>query len=134
MNYWLVKTEPGTYSWSDLERDKKTTWDGVRNFQARNHLKSMKKGDLVFIYHSGEEKAIIGTAKVIKEFSPDPKDKDWVVIDLGIEEKLKNAVTLSQIKATKSLSDMVVVKNFRLSVQPVRKEEFDVVSGLAGNK
>lgn len=134
MNYWLVKTEPGTYSWDDLEKDKKTTWDGVRNFQARNHLKSMKKGDRVFIYHSGEEKAIIGIANVIKEFFPDPKDRDWVVVDLAVDQKLKKPVPLAQIKAIKSLAGMVLVKSSRLSVQPVQQDEFDKVIGLATEK
>jgi predicted RNA-binding protein with PUA-like domain len=131
MNYWLVKTEAGTYSWANLEKDKKTTWDGVRNFQARNHLKTMKKGDLVFIYHSGDEKAIVGTAKIIKEFYPDPKEPEWVVVDLAADKKLKKSISLAQIKATKSLANMVLVRNSRLSVQPVRKEEYDVVIRLS---
>jgi predicted RNA-binding protein with PUA-like domain len=134
MNYWLVKTEPGTYSWADLEKAKKTTWDGVRNFQARSNLKLMKKGDVVFVYHTGEEKAIVGLAKIDKEFFPDPKDRDWVVVDLAAEQRLKKPVTLAQIKATKALSNMVLVRNSRLSVQPVRKDEFDVVIGLAAEK
>lgn len=134
MNYWLVKTEPGTYSWADLLKSKKTTWDGVRNFQARNHLKSMKKGDLVFIYHSGEEKAIVGLAVVIREGFPDPKDKDWVVVDLSADKPLKNPVTLARIKATRSLASMVLVKNPRLSVQPVKEGEFDEVMQLSAGK
>jgi predicted RNA-binding protein with PUA-like domain len=134
MNYWLVKTEPGTYSWDDLERDRKTTWDGVRNFQARNHLKSMKKGDRVFIYHTGEEKAIIGIADVIKESFPDPKAGDWVVVDLAADKKLKKPVPLAQIKATKSLAGMVLVKSSRLSVQPVQEDEFNKVISLAAEK
>ena len=112
MNYWLVKTESGTYSWGELEKDKRTTWDGVRNFQARNHLKDMKKGDLVFIYHSGDEKAIVGTAKVAREPYADPKDPAWVVVDLAADRKLLKPVSLAQIKATKSLSDMVLVQNW----------------------
>lgn len=131
MNYWLLKTEPGTYSWDDLVRDKKATWDGVRNFQARNNIKAMKKGDLVFIYHSGDDKAVIGTAKITKEHYPDPKDKDWAVVDLAPEKKLKKAVTLAQIKADKRLSSMVLVKVSRLSVQPVKQEEFDLILGLS---
>jgi predicted RNA-binding protein with PUA-like domain len=131
MNYWLLKTEPGTYSWDDLVRDKKATWDGVRNFQARNNIKAMKKGDLVFIYHSGDDKAVIGTAKITKEHYPDPKDTDWAVVDLAPEKKLKKAVTLAQIKADKRLSSMVLVKVSRLSVQPVKKEEFDLILGLS---
>ncbi len=134
MNYWLVKTEPGTYSWDDLERDKKTTWDGVRNFQARNHLKSMKKGDRVFIYHTGEEKAIVGIAQIIKEFFPDPRDGAWVVVDLAADKKLKRPVPLAQIKGTKSLAGMVLVKSSRLSVQPVQQDEFEKVIGLAAEK
>ena len=134
MNYWLVKTEPGTYSWDDLEKDKKTTWDGVRNFQARNHLKSMKKGDRVFIYHTGEEKAVIGIASIIKESFPDPKAGDWVVVDLAADKKLKKPVPLAQIKATKSLAGMVLVKSSRLSVQPVQEDEFNKVISLAAEK
>lgn len=134
MNYWLVKTEPGTYSWDDLEKDKKTTWDGVRNFQARNHLKSMKKGDRVFIYHTGEEKAIIGIANIIKESFPDPKAGDWIVVDLAPDKKLKKPVTLAQIKATKSLAGMVLVRSSRLSVQPVQEDEFNKVISLAAEK
>ena len=134
MNYWLVKTEPGTYSWDDLEKDKKTTWDGVRNFQARNHLKSMKKGDRVFIYHTGEEKAVIGIANIIKESFPDPKAGDWVVVDLAPDKKLKKPVTLAQIKGTKSLAGMVLVRSSRLSVQPVQEDEFNKVISLAAEK
>ena len=131
MNYWLVKTEPGTYSWSDLVRDKKTCWDGVRNFQARNNLKAMEKGDTLFVYHSGDDKAIVGTATVLKEGYPDPKDKDWVAIDMGPGKKLKNPVTLAQIKSEKRLSNMTLVRASRLSVQPVKKEEFDIVLELS---
>lgn len=131
MNYWLLKTEPETYSWDDLVKDKKTTWDGVRNFQARSHIKAMQKGDIVFIYHTGDQKAVIGTAKVLKEHSPDPKDKDWVVIDLAPEKKLKKPVSLSQIKADKRLSNMVLVRAARLSVQPVKPEEFDMIVRLS---
>jgi len=131
MNYWLVKTEPGTYSWEDLVRDKKAVWDGVRNFQARNNLKAMKKGDIVFVYHSGEEKAVIGIAKILKEAYPDPKDKDWTVVDLVANRKLKKPITLSTIKTTKNLSNMVLVKSSRLSVQPVREDEFTMVVELS---
>jgi predicted RNA-binding protein with PUA-like domain len=134
MNYWLVKSEPGTYSWGDLVRDKKTTWDGVRNFQARNNLKAMKKGDLVLFYHSNEDKAIIGTCKVVKEAYPDPKDKDWVAVDLGVGKKLKNFVSLTEVKANKKLADMVLVRVSRLSVQPVKPEEFDLIFELSEGK
>jgi len=134
MNYWLMKTEPGTFSWSDLEKEKKTTWDGVRNFQARNNLKAMEKGDSAFIYHSGEEKAIIGIAKVITPAYPDPHDKDWIVVDIAADKKLKTAVTLTQVKSTKALSAMVLVRSSRLSVQPVKKEEFEKIIALSAGK
>ena len=134
MNYWLMKSEPDVYSWDDLARDKKATWDGVRNYQARNNLKAMKKGDLVFIYHSNIGKEIVGIAKIIKENFPDPKDKDWVVVDIAPEQKLKTPITLAQVKADKRLSEMALVKAMRLSVQPVRKEEFDLVIALSEGK
>jgi len=134
MNYWLVKSEPDTYSWDDLVKDKKTVWDGVRNFQARNNLKSMKKGDSVLFYHSNEGKEIVGIAKVAKEGYPEPKDNDWVAVDLAPDKKLKNPVTLAQIKADKRLSNMVLVKASRLSVQPVKAEEFDIILALSEKK
>ncbi len=131
MSYWLVKTEPDTYSWDDLVRDKKTTWDGVRNFQARSNLKKMKKGDVVLIYHTGDEKAVIGRAKVLKEHYPDPTDKDWAVVDLAPEKKLKKPISLTQIKSDKRFSNMVLVRASRLSVQPVKDEEFDLIMSLS---
>lgn len=134
MNYWLMKSEPSVYSWTNLEKDKKATWDGVRNFQARNNLKAMKKDDLAFLYHSNEDKAIIGIAKIIKENYPDPKDKDWIVVDIAPVEKLKSPVSLAQIKADKRLVDMVLVRASRLSVQPVRKEEFEMIIKLSAGK
>ncbi len=134
MNYWLLKTEPDTYSWDDLTKDKKTTWDGVRNFQARSNIKAMKKDDVVFIYHTGEEKAIIGLAAITKEHFPDPKDKEWAAIEVTPKQKLKNPVSLAQIKADKRLSDMVLVRAARLSVQPVTKKEFEIVLDLSEHK
>ena len=134
MNYWLVKTEPETYSWDNLVKDSKTTWDGVRNFQARSNLKKMQNGDQVFIYHTGDEKAIIGLAKVVKEPYPDPKDKDWVVVDLVAGKKLKKPVSLSQIKADKRLANMVLVRASRLSVQPVKPEETELIISLSEGK
>jgi predicted RNA-binding protein with PUA-like domain len=131
MNYWLVKTEPETYSWENLVNDKKTTWDGVRNFQARAHLKNMKKGDVVFVYHTGDVKAIIGTAKVLSEPYPEPKDKDWIAVDLGPDKKLKKSISLAQIKGDKRLANMVLVRASRLSVQPVKPEEFEMILSLA---
>jgi predicted RNA-binding protein with PUA-like domain len=134
MNYWLMKTEPSTYSWDDLLKDKKTVWDGVRNFQARNNLKAMKKGDRVFIYHSMEDKAVVGIAKVTKEFFPDPKDNDWASVEIAPEKKLKHPVTLAQVKADKRFANMVLVKASRLSVQPVKPEEFDLIVALSEEK
>jgi predicted RNA-binding protein with PUA-like domain len=131
MNYWLVKTEPDTYSWENLVRDKKTVWDGVRNFQARKHIKSMAKGDTVFVYHTGDVKAIVGIATVSAEPYPEPKDKDWIAVDLAPKKALKNAVTLAQIKADKRLADMTLVRAARLSVQPVTPEQFDLVIALS---
>jgi|SRR6185295_139614 len=131
MNYWLLKTEPETFSWNDLVRDKKAVWDGVRNFQARKNLKEMQKGDVALIYHTGEEKSIVGIAKVTREGYPEPKDPDWVAVDLAPEKALKNPVSLARIKADKSLQKMVLVRASRLSVQPVAKDEFDYILGLS---
>src|SRR5262245_31863771 len=131
MNYWLMKTEPDTFSWDDLVRDKKAGWDGVRNFQARTHLKNMKKGDEAFVYHTGDEKSVVGIAKVTKEHYPDPADNDWVAVEIVPVKKLKKPITLAQIKADKRLSNMVLVKASRLSVQPVKSEEFDMVVALS---
>ena len=127
MNYWLVKTEPETYSWNNLVQDKNAVWDGVRNFQARSNMKAMKKGDLVFIYHTGEEKAIVGVARVVREAYPDPKDNAWVALDLAANQKLKKPIPLSQVKADKKLADMVLVRASRLSVQPVKEKEFEYI-------
>ena len=134
MNYWLVKTEPETFSWDDLVRDKKTVWDGVRNFQARSNLKSMMKDDTVFIYHTGEEKSVIGLARIVKAAYPDPNDNDWVVVEISADKKLKKPISLAQIKSTKKLSNMVLVKASRLSVQPVRPEEFALIVELSEGK
>lgn len=131
MNYWLLKTEPGTYSWDDLVKDKKTVWDGVRNFRARSNIKAMKKGDIVFIYHTGDEKAIIGLAVIAREHFPDPKDKEWAAVEITPKQKLKNSVSLAQIKADKRLTNMVLARVARLSVQPVAIEEFDIIIKLS---
>jgi predicted RNA-binding protein with PUA-like domain len=134
MNYWLLKTEPDTFSWDDLEKTGKATWDGVRNFQARSNIKSMRKGDLAFIYHTGDEKAVVGIAKVDKEFYPEPGDEDWVVVDLLPEKKLKRPVTLAEIKAESDLKQMVLARVPRLSVQPVEKTEYEKILKMAGGK
>ncbi|MGC1240111.1 MAG: EVE domain-containing protein [Chryseosolibacter sp.] len=134
MNYWLVKTEPDSYSWNDLVKDKKTVWDGIRNFQARSNLKKMEKGDVVFIYHTGDEKAIVGQGQVAKSAFADPKDAEWTAVELSAGKPLKKAVTLAQIKSDKRLSDMVLVRASRLSVQPVKQSEYDVIIGLSESK
>ncbi len=136
MAYWLVKSEPNTYGWDQLVKDKKTSWDGVRNFAARNHLKAMKKDDEVLFYHSNEGTEIVGIAKVVKEFYQDPTtdDKNWVVVDLKPFKKLKQPVSLSQIKLDKRLIDMALVRLGRLSVQPVTENEWDIVMEMAGEK
>jgi predicted RNA-binding protein with PUA-like domain len=129
MNYWLVKSEPSVYSWEQLTKDKKTFWNGVRNYAARNNLREMKKGDEVFYYHSNEGMEIVGIAKVVKEYYQDPttENKNWVVVDMKPLKKLKNPVTLSQIKSEPQLASMELVKNSRLSVQKVSAKEWDIV-------
>jgi len=136
MAYWLVKSEPFKYSWDKFVEDKHTFWDGVRNYAARNFMKAMKKNDQVFFYHSNEGVEIVGIAKVAKEAYQDPttEDEAWVVVDLKPVRKLKNPVTLAQVKADKRLKDMALVRLGRLSVQPVTDEEWDVVMELAGEK
>ncbi len=119
MAYWLLKTEPSTYSWDDLVADKKTTWDGVRNFQARNFLLLMKANDIALIYHSGEQKQIMGIAKVLTGPKPDPKDAKWTAVDLAPWKPLAKPVTLFAIKMRKSLSHIHIVKQSQLSVMPL---------------
>jgi predicted RNA-binding protein with PUA-like domain len=131
MNYWLLKTEPATFSWGDLLRDKKAVWDGVRNFQARKYLKEMKKGDCAFIYHTGDEKSIVGISIVTREAYPEIKEPAWVAVNLVPDKALKNPVSLARIKQDKSLQKMVLVKAARLSVQPVSSEEYKRVLELS---
>lgn len=132
MNYWLIKSEPNTYSWDDFVALGRDHWDGVRNYAARLHMMNMKVDDLALFYHSVNEKSVIGVAKVVREHYPDPTTDDdrWVVVDLVPVEKLKNPVTLEQIKKDDRLKDMVLVNNTRLSVQPVKAAEFDIVVGM----
>lgn len=132
MNYWLVKSEPFKYSWTKFNEDKRTFWDGVRNYQARNNLKGMKEGDLVLFYHSNEGMCVVGIAKVVREFYQDPTtdDTNWVVVDLAPVETLKNPVTLSQIKGDEYLKDISLVRQGRLSVMPLKVAEFDRISEL----
>lgn len=133
MNYWLVKSEPDAYSFEQLIKDKKTSWDGVRNYEARNNLRTMKKGDLVFFYHSNVGKEIVGLAKVTKEHYQDPTtdDANWVAVELSPVKKLTNPVTLETLKKHKTLSSMALVKKSRISVTIVQPEEFEAVLKLA---
>ncbi|WP_286756479.1 EVE domain-containing protein [Roseivirga sp. UBA838] len=133
MNYWLIKSEPNTYSYDDLVQKGQDHWDGVRNYQARNNLKAMKPGDLALFYHSVNEKAVVGIAECVSEHYPDPTTDDdrWVVVDFVPKQKLKKPVFLEDIKQESLLSEMVLVKNSRLSVQPVKKEEFDQILKMA---
>ena len=134
MAYWLVKSEPSVYGWDHLVKDKKTSWDGVRSYAARIHLKAMKKGDEVLFYHSNEGLDIVGIAKVSKEFYQDPTtDEDaWVSVELKPYKKLKKPVPMTVIKKDKRLSDMALVRIGRLSVQPVSEKEWKVIMELAG--
>ncbi|HZY81605.1 MAG TPA: EVE domain-containing protein [Cyclobacteriaceae bacterium] len=134
MNYWLLKTEPETFSWDDLVKAGKATWDGVRNPRARNNIKNMKKGDLAFIYHTGDEKSVIGIARVEKEAYPEPGDAAWLVVDLIPEKKLKNPVTLAEVKAESDLKDMTLARVPRLSVQSVEKSEYDKIVKMSNGK
>ena len=133
MQYWLVKSEPVKYSWEKFNKDGRTFWDGVRNYQARNNLREMNEGDLVLFYHSNEGKNVVGIAKVVKEAYQDPTtdDKNWVVVDLVPFQTLKNPVTLEQIKAEESLKDISLVKQGRLSVMPLKATEFDKILEMA---
>lgn len=132
MNYWLVKSEPHKYSWEKFNEQGRTFWDGVRNYMARNNLRSMKEGDLVLFYHSNEGKEVVGIAKVVKEFYQDPTtdDPNWVVVDLAPVESLKNPVTLATIKADEKLKDIALVRQGRLSVMALKREEFDHIVQL----
>ena len=126
---WIVKSEPFKYSWDQFVKDKKTFWDGVRNYQARNNLKAMKKNDEVFFYHSNEGLAIVGIAKVVKEAYQDPttEDERWVAVDLKPVKKLKNPVTLAEMKANEHLSNLALIRQGRLSVSPVTDAEWEII-------
>ncbi len=129
MNLWLVKQEPSKYSWEQFVIDKQTYWDGVRNYQARNNLQAMRKGDLVFFYHSVVGKEIKGIAQITREHYPDPTADDpaWVVVDLKPIKSMKSPVTLEQIKSNSKLSNMALLKQSRLSVMPLTQTEFKII-------
>lgn len=132
MNYWLVKSDPETYGWKELVKDKKTDWTGVRNYAARLHLRAMKKGDEVLFYHSNDEKAVVGIAKVTKEFFSDPTTGDdaWIAVELAVLKPLKNMVTLSEMKTRKELANIGLIKIGRLSVMPLKSEEYKLIVKL----
>jgi predicted RNA-binding protein with PUA-like domain len=133
MAYWLIKSEPEKYPFEQLVKDKKTTWDGVRNFTARNNLRAMKKGDLVLYYHSNEGKAVVGVAKVVREYYPDSTSEgDFSAVDVAPVRALAVPVTLAQMRADPKLATMVILKQGRLSVAPVSPVEFEAV--LAAGK
>jgi predicted RNA-binding protein with PUA-like domain len=132
-NYWLVKSEPNAYSWSDLVKEKKTSWTGVRNFTARNNLRSMRVGDEVLFYHSVSDKAVVGIAKVVRDAFPDPtaKEGDWSTVDLAPIKPLRHPVTLDQIKARRPLKNFSLVRQSRLSVHALTGAEFREIVQLA---
>ncbi len=136
MRYWLFKSEPNTWSWQDqvAKGDTGEEWDGVRNYQARNFMREMELGDLGFFYHSMKEKSVVGIVKVIARAHPDSTTDDprWECVDIKAVEPVKTPVTLDQIKTDPRLADMVLVKNSRLSVQPVTEEEWTIIRSLAG--
>lgn len=135
MAYWLMKSEPFKYSWEQLLKDKRTFWDGVRNYAARNNLRAMKKGDRAFFYHSNEGVEIVGIAEIVKEAYQDPTTPEaaWVSVDIKPVLTLKNPVSLAQIKADKRLANMALIRLARLSVQPVTEKEWQLVMELAGH-
>ena len=134
MSYWLAKSDPDTYGWSDLVRDGKTTWDGIRNYKARNYLRDMKPGDLVLFYHSGEEKSVVAAMRILSEpFRDKTSEEDiWSAVDVAPAWTLKSPVTLSRIKAEPLLRNIHLVREGRLSVMPLEKKDFDFIVSLGG--
>jgi predicted RNA-binding protein with PUA-like domain len=136
MNYWLVKSEPGTYAWAQFVKDGRTAWTGVRNYQARIHLRAMQRGDHVLFYHSGVSREVVGIARVAKAAHPEPtaEEGDWVCVDLAPVKALVKPVTLAAIRSGGQFNEMVLLKNTRLSVQPVTGEQFNRILELAATK
>jgi len=134
--YWMVKQEPESYSWDDFVKDGRTDWSGVRNYQARNNLRSMKVGDRVLFYHSGKEKAVVGLAEVVKGAYPDPTadDPQWVAVDLKPSKPLGSPVPLAAIRYDKRLSDLPLIRQSQLSVMSLTKDEFDAIVGMGNSK
>ena len=131
MAYWIMKSEPQSYSWADLSRDGGTEWDGVRNNAARLHLKAMRRGDEAFFYHSMTDKAVVGIMTIVREAKADPKDEDWVSVRVEPVRPLTRPVTLAEIKAEPRLARMELIRQSRLSVAPVREEEWNLILALA---
>lgn len=131
MNYWMVKQEPDSYSWDDFVKDGATDWTGVRNFQARNNLKAMKKSDKVLFYHSNIGKEVVGIAEVSKEAFPDPTDEKWFATELKPVKPLKKAVTLAQMKANLALADLKLIRQSQLSVLPVTKDQYEEIISMS---
>ena len=134
MARWLMKSEPESYGWADLVRDGGTEWDGVRNNAARLHLRAMKPGDEAFLYHSMSDKAVVGTMRITRGAQPDPKDPNWVSVRVEPVEALPKPVTLAAIKAEPRLASMELIRQSRLSVAPVRDEEWALVLAMGGTK
>ena len=133
MNYWLVKSEPSSYSWSQMQKDKISPWDGVRNYQARNNLRNMKLGDVAFFYHSNQEKAIKGLIKVVKEYYPDHTDESgrFDMVDFEYVSSLERSISLAEIKQNENLQDIALVKQSRLSVMPITANEYKLIIALS---
>ena len=134
MAHWLMKSEPESYGWADLVRDGGTEWDGVRNNAARLHLRAMKPGDEAFLYHSMSDKAVVGIMRLTRGPAPDPKDGDWVSVRVEPVRPLPRPVTLAEIKAEPRLAKMELIRQSRLSVAPVRDEEWKLVLEMAGER
>lgn len=133
MNSWLIKSEQNTYSWDNFVKEGRDHWDGVRSYAARRHMKNMKVSDLALFYHSVEEKPILGVAECVRQLYPDPTTDDdrWVVVDLVPKEKLQRPIILAEVKTAEGLSEMTLIRLARLSAQPVKQEEFDIIMELA---
>jgi len=134
MSHWLLKTEPETYSWNDLVAQKRGVWDGVRNYAAAKNLRAMKKGEAVFIYHTGKEKAVVGVAKVIRTAYPDPKDPAWINVDVSPVGKLARPIDLEEMKEDPKLADLIILRQSRLSVAPVSAKEWGSIIHAAKRK
>ncbi len=136
--FWLLKSEPETYSFETLAEQSRTNWNDVRNFQARNYLRRMKKGDIALIYHSGDEKAVVGVAKIVTTAYPDPEPEDpkteWVQVDIEYFETFKNSVPLSTLKSSAALADLMLIRQSRLSVMPVEEKHYRLIRTLGGLK